>query len=89
MDDNLRRPLAEAVARCCSWANNRVDFGKNGAVEPIVCYLKSGDPDTQCAAAKALYQLSRHPENCVTMHAAGAVKALVDLVRSEVSSWLI
>lgn len=52
----------------------------------MVCYLKSEDPAVQCAAAKALYQLSRHPENCVTMHAAGAVKYLVDLVSSSVSS---
>ncbi|VDN97560.1 unnamed protein product, partial [Rodentolepis nana] len=82
-DDSLRRPLAEAVARCCCWATNRIDFGKNGIVEPMVCYLKSDDPVVQCAAAKALYQLSRHPGNCVTMHAAGAVKHLVDLVDSD------
>ncbi|KAM3180705.1 hypothetical protein ACTXT7_015773 [Hymenolepis weldensis] len=82
-DDSLRRTLAEAVARCCCWATNRIDFGKNGAVEPMVCYLKSEDPAVQCAAAKALYQLSRHPENCVTLHAAGAVKYLVDLVSSD------
>ncbi|KAL5961558.1 Armadillo repeat-containing protein 4 [Taenia solium] len=81
-EDSLRRPLAEAVARCCCWATNRSDFGKNGAVEPLVCYLKSEDPAIQCATAKALYQLSRHPENCVVMHAAGAVKYLVDLVSS-------
>ncbi|EUB63816.1 Armadillo repeat-containing protein 4 [Echinococcus granulosus] len=81
-EDSIRRPLAEAVARCCCWATNRSDFGKNGAVEPLVCYLKSEDPAVQCATAKALYQLSRHPENCVVMHAAGAVKYLVDLVSS-------
>ncbi|CDS40793.1 armadillo repeat containing protein 4 [Echinococcus multilocularis] len=81
-EDSIRRPLAEAVAQCCCWATNRSDFGKNGAVEPLVCYLKSEDPAVQCATAKALYQLSRHPENCVVMHAAGAVKYLVDLVSS-------
>nr|CDS33949.2 armadillo repeat containing protein 4 [Hymenolepis microstoma] len=88
-DDSLRRPLAEAVARCCCWATNRIDFGKYGVVEPMVCYLKSEDPVVQCAAAKALYQLSRHPGNCVTMHAAGAVKYLVDLVDSDESGELV
>ncbi len=81
----MREPLADAIARCCCWATNRNDFGKNRAVEPLVEYLKSDNPRVQCATAKALYQLSRHPENCVVMHAAGAVKYLVEMVGSEVN----
>ena len=73
-DDKLRRHLADAIARCCMWGNNRVAFGQNGAVAPLVKYLKSPDQNVHRATAKALYQLSRDPNNCITMHESGVVK---------------
>ena len=56
------------------WGNNRVAFGVNGAVAPLVGYLASSLPDVHCATAKALYQLSKDPNNCITMHDSGVVK---------------
>ncbi len=43
-DDRLRRHLAEAIAHCCAWGNNRGAFGDAQAVAPLVKYLKSPDP---------------------------------------------
>ena len=73
-DDKLRRHLADAIARCCMWGNNRVAFGQNNAVAPLVHYLKSPDENVHCATAEGLYQLSRDPNNCITMHESGVVK---------------
>ncbi|KAL2085731.1 hypothetical protein ACEWY4_019051 [Coilia grayii] len=73
-DDKLRRHLAEAIARCCMWGSNRVAFGEAGAVAPLVRYLRSKDPSVHQATAQALFQLSRHPNNCITMHENGVVK---------------
>ena len=36
---NFRRHLAEAIARCCAWGNNRTSFGREGAVATLVKYL--------------------------------------------------
>ncbi|XP_794287.4 armadillo repeat-containing protein 4 [Strongylocentrotus purpuratus] len=83
-DDKLRRHLADAIARCCMWGNNRVAFGQNQAVAPLVNYLKSPDASVHCATAEALYQLSRDPNNCITMHESGVVKLLVYMVGSDV-----
>ena len=73
-DDKLRRHLAEAIARCCSWGKNRTTFGKENAVAPLVKYLKSSDPVVHRSTARALFQLSKDPDNCITMHEAGVVK---------------
>ncbi|KAI4892456.1 hypothetical protein NFI96_000741 [Prochilodus magdalenae] len=73
-DDKLRRYLAEAIARCCMWGGNRVAFGEAGAVAPLVCYLRSKDPSVHQATAQALFQLSKDPNNCITMHESGVVK---------------
>lgn len=73
-DDKLRRHLAEAISRCCTWGNNRVAFGEANAVAPLVRYLKSSDPSVHRATAQALYQLSEDANNCITMHENGAVK---------------
>ena len=73
-DDKLRRHLAEAIARCCNWGNNRVAFGEAGAVAPLVKYLKSCDMNVHRSTARALFQLSRDPDNCITMHDSGVVK---------------
>lgn len=83
-DDKLRRHLAEAIARCCNWGNNRVAFGREGAVAPLVRYLKSCDELVHRSTARALFQLSKHPENCITMHEAGVVQvgSIYDLMLS-------
>ena len=41
---SLRRHLADAIAQCCVWGNNRSAFGAAGAVQPLVKYLKCDDP---------------------------------------------
>eukprot|EP00794_Sanderia_malayensis_P017757 gene17757-19530_t len=81
-DDKLRHHLAEAIARCCTWGNNRVSFGQAGAVAPLVRYLKSKNLDVHRSTAKALYQLSRDPDNCIAMHSSGVVKPLLNMVGS-------
>lgn len=73
-DDKLRQHLAEAIARCCNWGNNRTAFGKEGAVAPLVRYLKSKEENVHRSTARALFQLSKNPENCITMHEAGVVQ---------------
>lgn len=73
-NDKLRHHLAEAISHCCMWGNNRVTFGENKAVAPLVHYLKSNDPLVHRATAQALYQLSEDPSNCITMHENGVVK---------------
>ncbi|BFZ21682.1 hypothetical protein BsWGS_24721 [Bradybaena similaris] len=80
--DKLRRHLAEAIARCCNWGNNRIAFGKERAVAPLVRYLKSKDENVHRSTARALFQLSKNPENCITMHEAGVVKPLIKMVGS-------
>jgi len=72
-DEELRRQLAEAIARCCCWANNRVQFGSERSVEPLVDYLTSTDPLVHRSTARALHQLSRDPDNCISMHSSGVV----------------
>ncbi|TPP61578.1 Armadillo repeat-containing protein 4 [Fasciola gigantica] len=80
--DRLRCPLTDAIARCCSWGTNRIDFGRAGAVAPLVNYLHSPDINVHRSTARALFQLSRDPKNCVVMHEAGAVKLLLKMVGS-------
>uniref|UniRef100_A0AAQ4P5H1 Outer dynein arm docking complex subunit 2 n=1 Tax=Gasterosteus aculeatus aculeatus TaxID=481459 RepID=A0AAQ4P5H1_GASAC len=76
-DDRLRRHLAEAVGHCCMWGSNRASFGDAGAVAPLVHYLKSKDKAVHKTTAMALYQLSRDPNNCITMHDRGVVKVTI------------
>ncbi|CAF1373974.1 unnamed protein product [Adineta steineri] len=82
-EDILRRYLAEAIAECCKWGNNRQAFGEHQAVAPLVKYLKSPDPNVHRATAKALHQLSKNPTNCVTMHEVGVVRLLMEMVGSK------
>uniref|UniRef100_A0A674A7H8 Outer dynein arm docking complex subunit 2 n=1 Tax=Salmo trutta TaxID=8032 RepID=A0A674A7H8_SALTR len=58
-DDKLRRYLAEAVAHCCMWGSNRVSFGEAVAL---------------LTTAQALFQLSKNPNNYITMHENRVVK---------------
>ena len=60
--------------RCCTWRNNRIAFGEAEAVAPLVSYLKSPDLDVHRSTACALHQLSKDPDNCITMHEAAVVK---------------
>ncbi|KAK1794213.1 hypothetical protein P4O66_011109, partial [Electrophorus voltai] len=82
VDDKLRRYLAEAIARCCMWSSNRKAFGEAGAVAPVVRFLRSNDPAVHRATAQALFQLSREPNNCITMHESGVVKLLIPMIGS-------
>jgi len=49
----------------------------------LVKYLKSSDPNVHRSAAKAIHQLSKNPMNCVTMHEAGVVRLLMEMVGSK------
>ncbi len=82
-DETLRRYLTEAIAQCCKWGNNREAFGQNNAVAPLVKYLKSPNADVHTSTAKALHQLSKYPENCITMHEHGVVRLLLGMVGSK------
>ena len=62
-NDKLRKHLAEAIAQCCHWGNNRVAFGNSGAVAPLVKYLRSEDLEVHISTAKALHQLSKDRES--------------------------
>lgn len=68
-DDHLRANLGVAIAYCCDWAQNRQEFGRRGAITPLVNYMTSRDPNVHRATALALYHLSFYSINCVTMHA--------------------
>ncbi|NXX41471.1 ARMC4 protein, partial [Tricholaema leucomelas] len=81
-NDKLRRHLAEAISHCCMWGSNKVSFGENKAVAPLVRYLKSNDPSVHRATAQALYELSEDPNNCITMHENGVVKLLLPMIGS-------
>ena len=67
-------PLPPIGCRCCMWRNNRVAFGEEEAVAPLVTYLHSPDPLVHRATACALHQLSKDPDNCITMHEAEVVQ---------------
>ena len=81
--DHLRAKLAEAIGNCCDWAGNRAMFGQAGAVAPLVNYLTSTDLEVHRSTSVALYQLSKDPWNCVTMHQNGVVPHLLRLIGSE------
>ncbi|KAM4718263.1 LOW QUALITY PROTEIN: outer dynein arm-docking complex subunit 2-like [Anableps anableps] len=73
-DDRLRCYLTEAIGHCCMWSTNRASFGKFGAVVPLVRYLESKDRSVLLNTAMALYQLSKDPNNIITMHKKGVVQ---------------
>lgn len=79
-DDRLRRHLAEAIAYCCMWGQNRAAFGKAGAVAPLVRYVKSKNDAVHETTVVALYQLSKDVDNCITLHSNGVVKPLLELM---------
>jgi HEAT repeat protein len=92
-NDKLRKHLAEAIARCCHWGNNRVAFGASSAVAPLVKYLKSPDEEVHRSTARALHQLSMDrkslltlADNCISMHEHGVVQLLLGMVGSSDSA---
>ena len=62
------------------WRNNRVAFGEASAVAPLVNYLQSPDLEVHRATACALHQLSKDPDNCITMHNAGVVQVISEIM---------
>lgn len=78
----LRKSLADAIVRCCTYGTNRIAFGQTGVVPPLVEYLRGDDENVHRSAVKALFQLSLDPENCVTMHEHGVVRLMLDMVGS-------
>uniref|UniRef100_A0AAV2JU82 Armadillo repeat-containing protein 4 n=1 Tax=Knipowitschia caucasica TaxID=637954 RepID=A0AAV2JU82_KNICA len=79
-DDRLRRHLAEAIAYCCMWSQNRGAFGRAGAVPPLVSYVRSNNQSVHETTVVGLYQLSKDVDNCVSLHGNGAVKPLLELM---------
>ena len=63
-----------------SLIGNRALFGKSGAVAPLVSYLQSSDLNVHITTTLALFQLSKDPWNCVTMHQYGVVTHLLRLI---------
>ena len=57
-------------------------FGEEKAVAPLVTYLHSTDPLVHRATACALHQLSKDPDNCITMHEAGVVQVSIGILRT-------
>ena len=55
-------------------------FGQSGAVAPLVNYLTSSSIEVHRSTSVALYQLSKDPWNCVTMHQNGVVPHLLRLI---------
>ena len=70
----LKPHLAEAIAMCSTWGNNAKRFSEEGAVKPMVEYLGSHDIIVQRSAMRALEQLGKYPDSCITMHRSGVVK---------------
>ena len=79
-NDVLRAKLAQAIGNCCEWPGNRALFGQSGAVAPLVNYLASNDIEVHRTTSSALFQLSKDPWNCVTMHQHGVVGHLLRLI---------
>ncbi len=59
---------------------NRASFGQAGAVAPLVTYLTTSDLEVHRSTSVALFQLSKDPWNCVTMHQNGVVPHLLRLI---------
>ena len=61
-------------------------FGQEGAVAPLVKYLKSSDAAVHRSTARALHQLSKDPDNCITMHEAGVVKVRIRITNADIKN---
>ena len=65
---------------CGCVSGNRALFGQSGAVAPLVSYLTTSDLEVHRSTSVALFQLSKDPWNCVTMHQNGVVPHLLRLI---------
>ncbi|OHS93162.1 Armadillo/beta-catenin-like repeat family protein [Tritrichomonas foetus] len=83
--DSVRKPLADAIGVSADWSNNRRMFGEEGAVDPLVSYLRppSNNEEVHAATAKALKALSEDTENSKNLRQAGVVNYLLDMVESK------
>ncbi|XP_066146687.1 armadillo repeat-containing protein gudu [Euwallacea fornicatus] len=81
-DVELRQHLASAIAYCCAWGSNCKEFGRLGAITPLVQYMADVEPDVHRTTALALFHLSKNPFNCITMHESGVVPFLLKAVSS-------
>ncbi|KAH1000340.1 armadillo repeat-containing protein gudu [Dendroctonus ponderosae] len=79
-DVELRQHLASAIAYCCAWGSNCKEFGRLGAITPLVQYMADGEPAVHRTTALALFHLSKNPFNCITMHESGVVPFLLKAV---------
>lgn len=82
--DSVRKPLADAIGVSANYSNNRRRFGEEGAVDPLVSYLRvSNNKDVHAATAKALKALSEDSENSNKLRHAGVVDYLLRMVESK------
>lgn len=76
----LQEHLASAIANCCSWGKNCFEFGRLGAVTPLVDFLHKSNDRVQCTTIEALSHLSTDPFNCITLHQSGVVSVSLNLL---------
>lgn len=76
----MRRYLALAIAYCCELDANCFEFGKLGAVGPLVSYMTSKDEEVHKSTALALHKISQDPFNCVTLHQTQVVQVLITVL---------
>ncbi|KAJ3333078.1 Armadillo repeat-containing protein 4 [Blyttiomyces sp. JEL0837] len=57
--DKLRKHLAEAIARCCHWADNCITMHEHGVVQLLLGMVGSSDPALQEAAAGTIGNIRR------------------------------
>ena len=83
--DSVRKPLADAIGVSADYSNNRRLFGEEGAVGPLVSYLRppSNNQEVHASTAKALKALSEDPENSKNLRQAGVVNYLLEMVESQ------
>ena len=77
---NVIRKIKLWQSQLISLLGNRASFGQSGAVAPLVNYLTSSSVAVHRSTSVALYQLSKDPWNCVTMHQNGVVPHLLRLI---------
>ncbi|EAY06639.1 Armadillo/beta-catenin-like repeat family protein [Trichomonas vaginalis G3] len=83
--DVVRKPLADAIGFAANYGKNRRRFGEEGAVDPLVSYLRppSSNLEVHAATAKALKALSEDQENSKRLSQAGVVDYLLKMVDSQ------
>jgi len=81
-DDNLRYFLSDAVAMTANNASNRRVYAYLEAATFIVSFFNSKSIKLKHSACRALYQLSKHPLNCMHIHQHGAMPVLLKMAGS-------